>query len=140
MKNFVAFLSAFMFALGLAVSGMTQPQRVIAFLSINNWDPSLLFVMVGAISVHSVAYFFIRHQKRPVLESQWHIGHRRDITPRLLVGSALFGTGWGLGGYCPGPALTSLVTGQHSVILFVIAMIFGMLVFRWSEARLSWRQ
>lgn len=125
----VAFLVGFIFAIGLGLAGMTQPQKVIGFLDLAQWDPSLIFVMVGAILVHALAYLLVKNQKSPLLDSAWHVPKSREITPRLLIGSALFGIGWGLGGLCPGPAIVSLATGQVRIFTFVLAMLIGMWVF-----------
>lgn len=132
-RNMIAFLSGLIFSVGLVISGMTQPQKVISFLDPWNWDPSLLFVMLGAVGTHSLIYFVTRQRHSPIWESQWHIPTRRDITPRLLIGSAIFGMGWGLGGFCPGPAVTSLPSGDHRVLIFVICMLLGALMGRWSS-------
>lgn len=125
-----AFISGVIFALGLAISGMTQPAKVTAFLDFTgNWDPSLAFVMIGAIMVHAVLYRVIRRRSSPVLALTFAVPTRSDIDARLLGGAALFGVGWGLGGFCPGPAITSLASGQASVITFVLAMIAGMYLY-----------
>ena len=125
----VALLSGVLFGLGLVVSGMTQPQKVIGFLDLfGNWDPSLAFVMVGAIGVHFVAYQFASSKSSPFFADAFHVPTNKDINKPLLVGAALFGVGWGLGGYCPGPAITSLVTFSPEVIGFVVAMTIGMFV------------
>lgn len=139
-QNATSFAVGFLFAIGLALSGMTQPQKVIGFLNPWNWDPSLLFVMVGAIGVHALTYPLIRKRSSPLLDTKWHVPHRNDLTPRLVIGSALFGMGWGLGGFCPGPGLTSLATGDLRVFAFVAAMIVGMLAFKKSEPYLGLRE
>ena len=139
-QNLVSFLVGVLFAVGLAISGMTQPQRVIEFLNPWAWDPSLLFVMVGALAVHIVAYPIVKKKSSPLLDTKWHVPTRQDITIRLILGSALFGIGWGLGGFCPGPSVTSLATGDVSVFLFVGAMILGMLLFKVSEPYLRLRE
>jgi len=128
MKNHLAiFLAGVIFALGLGVSGMTQPAKVVGFLDITGaWDPSLAFVMIGAIAVHTLAYRLVPSMKSPVLVSQFGIPSRTDITSRLIGGAVLFGLGWGLSGFCPGPALTSLPAGDGSTLLFVGAMLSGM--------------
>lgn len=118
-----------LFGIGLGISGMTQPQRVIGFLDLQNWDPTLIFVMIGAVGTHMLMYPFVRKRHSPLLDTKWHVPTRRDITPRLLVGSAIFGVGWGLGGYCPGPALTSLASGETRTLIFVAAMLTGMWLF-----------
>jgi uncharacterized membrane protein YedE/YeeE len=126
-----SFLVGFIFALGLGLSGMTQPQKVIAFLDVlGGWDPSLMFVMLGAIPVHLISYQIIKNRQSPLLDKVWHFPTRKDITPSLLVGSALFGIGWGLGGYCPGPALASVATFSTTVLVFLVAMTLGMVLYR----------
>ena len=130
MKSIAAFISGMVFAIGLGISGMTQPHKVIGFLDLMNWDPTLLFVMIGAIAVHIVAYPLVRRRRTPLLDTHWHVPTRKDLSPALMIGSVIFGLGWGLGGFCPGPALASLVTGQIGVITFLVSMILGMVVFR----------
>lgn len=132
MKNFiVAFIVGLLFAFGLGISGMTQPMKVIGFLDLfGNWDPSLMFVMIGAISVHAIFYLLIRSKPKPVLDTQWHLSEKTEVTRSLVIGSMLFGIGWGLAGYCPGPAITSVSTFETRPILFVVCMIAGMLLFR----------
>lgn len=131
MKQSVAsFVVGFLFALGLGIAGMTQPQKVIGFLDITAWDPSLMFVMVGAISVHGLAYLFISRQKKPLLDDQFHLPKKREITTSLVMGSVIFGVGWGIAGFCPGPAVVSLASGQSSAVVFVATMILGMLLVR----------
>lgn len=139
-QNAVSFAVGFVFAIGLAISGMTQPQKVISFLNPWNWDPSLLFVMFGAIGVHLISYPLIRRRPSPLLDTKWHVPTRKDITARLVLGSALFGIGWGLAGFCPGPALTSLATGDSRVLVFVGAMIVGMLIFKRTEPYLRLKE
>ena len=126
-EGLVALVVGLLFGLGLVIAGMTQPQKVIGFLDVfGNWDPSLMFVMIGAIAVHFVAYRFVRHRTSPLLADTFYIPDRKGIDRPLVIGAVLFGMGWGLGGYCPGPAITSLVTFNLDVILFVVAMIGGM--------------
>jgi uncharacterized membrane protein YedE/YeeE len=139
-QNAVSFIVGLLFATGLALSGMTQPQRIIGFLNPWDWDPSLLFVMVGAVGVHAVTYPLIRKRSSPLLDTQWHVPKRKDINARLLIGSALFGMGWGLGGFCPGPGVTSLASGDLRAILFVGAMLIGMLVFKKTDPLLTQRK
>ncbi len=139
-QNAVSFAVGFIFALGLAVAGMTQPQKIISFLDPWNWDPSLLFVMVGAVGVHIITYPLIKKKKTPLLDTKWHVPTRKDITARLIIGSALFGIGWGLAGFCPGPGVTSLASGDHRAISFVIAMIIGMILFKKTERYLNLRE
>ena len=136
-QNLVSFIVGILFSLGLVISGMTQPQKVIGFLNPFDWDPSLLFVMVGAVGIHLVGYRFVRRRSSPLLDTKWHIPTRKDISIRLLLGSALFGMGWGLGGFCPGPGLTSLASGDSRSVIFVLAMIVGMLLFKKTEPYLG---
>lgn len=113
-----------LFGAGLVLSGMTDPAKVRGFLDFGgHWDPTLAFVMGGAIAVHLAAYRLIRGRRAPVLGTSFQIPTRKDIDAKLLGGAALFGLGWGLGGYCPGPAVTSLTTGAPSVVAFVAAML-----------------
>lgn len=132
MKNALsAFAVGVLFALGLGVSGMTQPHKVIGFLDVfGNWDPSLLFVMGGAVGVHWLAYRLILKRPAPLLSPKWHVPNKKEITPALVIGALLFGIGWGIAGYCPGPALTSLATVQTKPMVFVGSMIVGMYLFR----------
>ncbi|MDX2091566.1 MAG: YeeE/YedE family protein [Kofleriaceae bacterium] len=118
-----------LFGLGLALSGMTQPARVIAFLDPRGgWDPSLAFVMGGAMSVYALAYHLIvRRRRDPWLDVRFHLPVQRALDLPLVAGAALFGIGWGLAGYCPGPAVVSAASGRAEAILFVIAMLLGML-------------
>ena len=105
---------------------MTLPAKVLGFLDVAwEWDPSLMAVMVGAILVHSVSYRLITKRSSPVLAAEFKIPTKRDIDSKLILGSAIFGAGWGLGGFCPGPSLVGLVTGKPSVVVFVISMIGG---------------
>lgn len=137
-QNLVAFVVGVLFAAGLAVSGMTQPQKIIHFLTVGtDWDPSLLFVMLGALAVHLIAYPLIRRRRSPIFDQMWHVPTRQDVNTRLLLGSALFGLGWGLAGYCPGPALTSLASVDVRSFVFVGAMVIGMLLFKKTES--LWR-
>jgi uncharacterized membrane protein YedE/YeeE len=136
-QNAVSFVAGVIFAIGLALSGMTQPQKIIGFLNPFAWDPSLLFVMMGAVGVHILAYPAVRRRHTPLLDTQWHVPTRKDLTPRLLLGAAMFGVGWGLGGYCPGPGLTSLASGDSRAIVFTIAMIAGMTLFKKTEPYLG---
>ncbi len=136
-RNLAALLVGFIFALGLGVSGMTQPQKVIGFLNPMDWDPSLIFVMIGAISVHALLYPLISKRKSPLFDSEWHIPKSKDLNPKLIFGSALFGVGWGLAGFCPGPALTSLASGTLPPLVFVLFMILGMMTYNYLDLKTS---
>lgn len=127
----IAFLVGLLFALGLGISGMTQPQKVIGFLEIGpSWNPALLFVMLAAIPIHFLAFRFIKGQRAPFLDGKMHLPDAQEVSKSLIIGSVLFGLGWGLGGYCPGPAITSLGGGSKDAAIFVAAMVAGMLLTR----------
>ncbi len=124
--NAVAFVSGIVFALGLGLAGMTRPSKILAFLDVAGpWDPSLAFVMVGAIGVHFVSVRVARRASSPSLAPRFAWPLEKGIDGRLLLGAALFGIGWGLAGYCPGPALVSLASLGPGVLLFVAAMAVG---------------
>jgi uncharacterized membrane protein YedE/YeeE len=126
----VSFISAVVFAVGLGIGGMTQPAKVIGFLDFaGNWDPSLIFVMLGAIGVHSLFYHAFRSRLTPVVSLAISLPSRKEIGPRLIGGSVIFGLGWGLAGYCPGPALTSLASGNVSAVIFSAGMLIGIVAF-----------
>ncbi len=127
---FVAFVAGVVFAIGLGLAGMTQPSKVLAFLDFTGaWDPSLAFVMIGAIGVHT---FFARRAlvaNAPVFASKFTLPEKRDVDAALVGGSVLFGVGWGLGGYCPGPALTSLAAFAPTTLVFAASMAAGVFAF-----------
>jgi uncharacterized protein len=126
-----AFASGLLFGLGLIVSQMVNPAKVLGFLDIfGNWDPSLAFVMGGAVIVSGLGYRIARRRGIPVLAPRLEIPARRDLDPRLIGGAALFGIGWGLVGLFPGPALVGLTFGPVGIFAFVAAMIAGMVLFR----------
>ena len=127
-----------LFGVGLAVAGMTLPRRVIGFLDFGGaWDPSLAFVMAGAVGVHFLALRLIRRRTAPLFAPAFAPPARRDVEPRLLVGSALFGVGWGLAGYCPGPAIASLGSLAPAAFVFVAAASLGILAGKQIEACLG---
>jgi uncharacterized membrane protein YedE/YeeE len=126
-----AFASGLLFGLGLVISEMVNPAKVLAFLDVfGNWDPSLAFVMAGAIAVSALGTLIAQRRGTPVLAARLEIPTRRDLDPRLIGGAALFGIGWGLVGLCPGPALAALTFGPWQIFVFVAAMIAGMALFR----------
>lgn len=132
----VALLAGVLFGVGLMVAGMTRPAKVLGFLDVTGrWDPSLALVMVGAIGVHAALTRLIRRRERPLQAATFQVPTRRDLDAPLLLGSALFGVGWGLGGYCPGPAVVSLGGGGGSALVFVAAMAGGMVLHRLLTAR-----
>lgn len=126
--NLTALVAGAMFGVGLAISGMTLPSKVVGFLDFTGkWDASLMFVMGGAIVVHFVALRLIRRRAAPLFDTKFHLPTRMDLDPRLIGGAALFGVGWGLGGYCPGPGLVTAASGAPSALVFVGGMTLGML-------------
>ena len=129
-SNVSEYLIGVLFGLGLMVSGMTNPAKITAFLDLAGpWDPSLIFVMGGAVLVGLIAFYLAKKRTESFLGGAMHIPTRRDIDRPLIIGSALFGVGWGLAGFCPGPALVSLGTGELKSVVFVIAMLAGMVLF-----------
>lgn len=127
MQRVFEFLIGLLFGLGLILSGMSNPAKVLGFLDLaGNWDPSLAFVMGGAILVGLVAFQIARKRTQTFLGGALKLPNRTDIDKRLIIGSLTFGVGWGLAGFCPGPALVSLGSGQPKAVIFVIAMVVGM--------------
>lgn len=125
----IALLAGLIFGFGLSLSGMIDPARVLGFLDLASgaWDPSLIFVLGGAVTVAALATLLKRAMARPLLDDAFHMPRHAAIDAPLLLGSAVFGVGWGLAGFCPGPALTGLATGLGDIALFVAAMTAGML-------------
>jgi uncharacterized membrane protein YedE/YeeE len=125
----VALASGIVFGLGLAISGMLDPARVQGFLDVfGAWDPSLAFVLGGAVTVAFGGMIWVSNMDRPVLDDTFHMPTNTRIDGRLIVGSAVFGIGWGLGGFCPGPAIASLSLGLTPTFLFVAFMVVGMVI------------
>jgi len=140
-NKIAATIVGFLFAIGLGISGMTNPQNVLSFLDVlSNWNPSLALVMIGAISVHFFFYRSIRRRTKPLLCDQWHVPTNSKISKSLIVGSILFGIGWGLSGYCPGPAITSLATLQARPLIFISGMILGMFIFKVADNKMRFRR
>jgi uncharacterized protein len=130
MRIFSALLAGLVFGSGLILSGMTDPAKVLGFLDLAGaWDPSLALVMVGAIAVASLAFRIAGQRPRALLGDVMHLPAARQIDRPLVLGALAFGAGWGLAGFCPGPALASLLTGGAQVLVFVSAMAAGMAVF-----------
>lgn len=131
LRNATYVLAGLLFAAGLGLAGMTQPTKVVGFLDFfGDWDPSLAFVMVGGILTHMVLYRFIVKRPSPLMAGAFQIPSRRDITPRLVVGSAMFGAGWALAGFCPGPVLVSAGAGGGTALLFLGSLVAGMVLFK----------
>lgn len=128
-------LSGTLFGAGLALGGMTDPARVRGFLDLfGDWDPTLAFVMGGAVIVMAVAWMLQKSMEHPIFATEFAIPTRRDITPQLVGGSALFGIGWGIGGLCPGPGVAALAIEPASAATFVVAMLAGMVLMRMVES------
>jgi hypothetical protein len=129
-REIVAFGSGVVFALGLGISGMTQPSKVLAFLDVAGaWDPTLAFVMMGAIGVHLMFARRALTAKAPLLAPKFVLPGKKTIDAPLVIGSTIFGIGWGIGGLCPGPALVAIVTLRPAALAFLAAMVIGMLAY-----------
>ncbi len=128
MKYLAIFSSGLLFAVGLGVSGMTLPQKVIGFLDFSgeNWDPSLGLVMITSAGVFMLLHRRVLRRPTPLFDTDFHVPTRNDIDGPLVFGSILFGIGWGMVGFCPGPTVTALVSGQTQVWIFFVAMVAGM--------------
>lgn len=131
MAVIVSFIASLLFGLGLVVSGMTNPAKVQNFLDITGaWDASLIFTMGGAVATAALGFWFVLKRDRPVFSEAFYLPVARDIDASLILGAALFGVGWGMVGYCPGPAITALTIGGTPALVFVIAMLAGMMLAR----------
>ena len=127
MKNTITFLAGLIFGLGLIVSGMTNPANIIGFLDIaGNWNPSLVLVMVGGISIAFFAFRYMANKKLTLFKEPLHLPGTTHLSKELIIGSLLFGAGWALAGFCPGPALVALGAGSKQAVIFVLAMLVGM--------------
>jgi uncharacterized membrane protein YedE/YeeE len=136
------FIIGLIFGVGLLVSGMSDPAKVLNFLDLGGigpgtWDPSLAFVMAGAIAVTFIGYKFVLKRSQPLFAEKFNLPGKADIDRRVILGPAIFGIGWGLAGFCPGPALTALGFGAPAAFLFVAAMLAGMVLARWAASRPS---
>lgn len=132
----IALVCGLLFAIGLGISGMTQPGKVTAFLDFaGDWDPSLLFVMAGAIGVYAIGYRMALKRPKPLFAETFQIPNSKKVDRPLVLGSALFGIGWGLAGFCPGPAITSLVSLRFEPVLFVASLFTGMVLYEWLQAK-----
>ncbi len=136
MQPLVSLVAGVVFGLGLAVAEMTNPLKVLDFLDLaGNWDPSLAFVMGGAVLVTLVAFRFVLRRPVPLYGERFHLPTLTQLDRKLLGGAALFGIGWGLAGYCPGPALATILSGNSETWLFVPAMLVGGALQRWQNRR-----
>ncbi|MBA4728286.1 DUF6691 family protein [Stutzerimonas stutzeri] len=136
MRKLTSFAAGLLFGLGLLLSGMANPAKVIGFLDVAGaWDPSLALVMVGAIATALVPFTWAKRRERSLLDAPMQLPSKRDLDGRLIGGSLVFGIGWGVAGICPGPAIAVLLSGHWQVVLFVLAMLGGMLLFSALERR-----
>jgi len=127
MKNLVTLISGLLFGFGLLLSGMANPAKVQNFLDLfGTWDPSLALVMGGAIAVTMPGFWLVTRQSKPFFNDVFHLPTRTDFDARLITGAAIFGVGWGLGGFCPGPAMTALPLAAEGTLIFVATMLTGM--------------
>lgn len=129
-------VTGLLFGLGLCLSGMTDPAVVQGFLDVaGDWNPALIFVMAGGVAVTFLGYRLLVPKSHPLWAAGFSLPTATAIDPPLLAGAAIFGVGWGLAGYCPGPALVSLASGRAGVLIFVAAMLTGMILMRWLRGR-----
>ena len=132
----VSLVSGILFGAGLVISGMTDPTKVIGFLDLlNGWDPTLAFVLAGATGSHMLARPFLTKKFPENVASG--VEKKVEVDRQLMMGAAIFGIGWGLGGYCPGPAVTATIPAMGSTLIFVIAMLAGMFAFKWNQNRME---
>ena len=126
MSKIISLVSGIVFGVGLVISEMINPEKVLGFLDLfGNWDPSLAFVMIGALIVSSPLFHIIKNKEKPLFADKFNYSNNKEVNNRLIVGSVLFGAGWGLGGLCPGPAISSIALINIDSITFVFAMFFG---------------
>jgi uncharacterized membrane protein YedE/YeeE len=129
-QSIVALISGLLFGLGLSISQMVNRERVLGFLDVaGKWDATLMFVLGGAVGVTLITFRFILKLKNPLFEQKFHLPTRQDIDLKLILGAVIFGIGWGVGGYCPGPAITSLVQFNINPFIFLVAFIIGSLAY-----------
>jgi uncharacterized membrane protein YedE/YeeE len=126
MNKLISLISGIIFGIGLVISEMVNPAKVLGFLDLfGNWDPSLAFVMIGALVISSPLFHLIIKREKPIFVKQFNYSNNKEINNKLIIGSALFGTGWGLGGLCPGPAISSIALININSITFVFTMFIG---------------
>ena len=135
-KILIALISGIIFGLGLSLSQMMNPEKVISFLDISgDWDPSLAFVMMGALAVTFISFRWVLNRSEPLLEDGFHLSKRTEIDKALLGGAAIFGIGWGMSGYCPGPAVASLGLGSIEAVIMVLSIYLGFFCQKWFSYR-----
>ncbi len=137
MTKFSSLLSGIVFGLGLTISGMVNPEKVLGFLNIfDAWDPSLMFVMFGAILIFSPLHYIFKRKSRPILAKNFFVPSTTNIDKNLIIGAIMFGAGWGLVGLCPGPAISSIAFLNISVYIFVLFMFLGFYLGNFTQ---SWK-
>jgi hypothetical protein len=137
-RNLVSGMAGLIFGFGLAISGMTHPEKVLAFLDMTGeWDAGLLFVLGGAVSVTLIAFRFILRKKRPLLADKFYITEETGIDRPLILGAALFGIGWGISGYCPGPAIALIAAPNWELWAFLPSMLAGAYAHKYFESRIQ---
>lgn len=125
-QTIIALIAGLLFGLGLAISQMIDPNRVLGFLDVAGvWDPTLIFVLGGAVGVTLITFRYILRQPHPLFAAGFQLPTKQDVDAPLIIGSALFGIGWGISGFCPGPGITALMLGAWNPLLFVVAMVAG---------------
>jgi uncharacterized protein len=130
-EKLMALLAGLLFGLGLGLSQMIDRDRVLGFLDVRGvWDPTLLFVLGGAVTVTIITFRFILRRPHPVFANQFHLPTKKEIDKPLIIGAAIFGVGWGIAGYCPGPGITALVLGIWNPVLFLMAFLAGSLTYK----------
>jgi uncharacterized membrane protein YedE/YeeE len=133
-KYFLVLLSGILFSLGLVISTMINPNVVLNFLDVfGTWDPSLIFVMFGALITVVIGFKIIFKQQAPLYDKSFHLPKKQNLDVKLISGAIIFGVGWGLSGYCPGPAIANLAYGQSEILLFILAMIIGFKCSGWLQ-------
>jgi uncharacterized membrane protein YedE/YeeE len=136
LRLLAAGLSGLVFGFGLALSGMLDPARVLGFLDVfGAWNPSLAFVLGGAVATASIGAWLSRRLPRPAFDESFHLPQTREIDGKLLGGAAIFGVGWGMAGLCPGPAVASITLGVPATLVFLVAMLAGMAIHDWNVTR-----
>ena len=131
MNKLISLISGIIFGIGLVISEMVNPAKVLGFLDLfGNWDPSLAFVMIGALVISSPLFHVIKKREKPIFDAQFNYSNNKEINNKLIIGSALFGAGWGLGGLCPGPAISSIALLNTNSITFVFAMFIGFYILK----------
>lgn len=135
MRLFFTYLSGLVFGIGISISGMANPAKVLNFFDVaGTWDPSLAFVMGGALCVTFIGYRYVLKRPSPIWSETFQLPTRRDLDLPLIGGAAVFGIGWGIAGFCPGGALPAIGTGRPEVIVFIIALITGIFTAKWLQA------